>query len=241
MIGASKYLASIFEKFGSYPDKSASIDMRFTKPDIENAINCGTNTMDELKSTLTTTYHEELGSVVIDGLLPCTEFLNYIAPWSEKARVRARQNIGVPLLQVKVTDSNAVVPFKSWMHDVGYDLTLIKKVKDIRHNVIMYDTGIQVKPTDGYYTEVVPRSSLVKTGWVLANSTGIIDRDYRGNIMVVVARIDKYAPDLEMPFRGFQLVIRKQHYIQLDVLGNSEDWENADCVVRGARGFGSTG
>ena len=54
----------------------------------------------------------------------------------------------------------------------------------------MYDTGIQVKPQYGYYFEIVPRSSLSKSGYILANSIGIIDPSYSGNLYIVLIKID---------------------------------------------------
>lgn len=68
--------------------------------------------------------------------------------------------------------------------------------------IIMYDTGIAVCPPDGYYTEVVPRSSLSKTGYMLANSVGIIDA-YQGCLK------GDDLDDLSLPFKGFQLILRK--------------------------------
>jgi len=82
--------------------------------------------------------------------------------------------------------------------------------------------------------EVVPRSSLSKTGWMLANSVGIIDPSYRGNIMVAVIKVDPNAQPLTLPFRGFQLVVRKQFHV--DMVNADE----LDETNRGHGGFGST-
>jgi dUTP pyrophosphatase len=98
----------------------------------------------------------------------------------------------------------------------------------------MYDTGIAVCPPDGYYTEVVPRSSLSKTGYMLANSVGIIDSSYRGSIKVVVTG-DESLKSLELPFKGFQLVVRKQYH------ANFAEVDTIDETARGDGGFGSTG
>ena len=38
-----------------------------------------------------------------------------------------------------------------------------------------FDTGISIHVSDGYYVEIVPRSSITKTDFLLANSVGIID------------------------------------------------------------------
>ena len=141
------------------------------------------------------------------------------------------------LLLFKKTENDAVIPTKAHPSDTGYDLTLIRVSKDMSipgfEKIIMYDTGIAVCPPDGYYTEVVPRSSLSKTGYMLANSVGIIDASYRGSIKVVVTGDDSLG-DLSLPFKGFQLILRKLE--EADVV----EVDDLDQTVRGEGGFGST-
>ena len=129
---------------------------------------------------------------------------------------------------------DAIIPYKTRISDVGYDLTIIKQHKTLNSNTIMFDTGIAVKVPWGYYTEVVPRSSLSKTGWMLTNSVGIIDNSYRGNIYVVLTKMNSDAEDIQLPFRGFQLIIRKQYHV---IIKEAEEIEDTE---RGAGGFGST-
>lgn len=132
-------------------------------------------------------------------------------------------------------DNNAVIPSKGNDFAVGYDLTCIKKVDgDFLSTHTMYDTGICVEAPEGYYTEILPRSSFGKSGYVLANSCGIIDPDYRGTIKIMVAKISPNAPDLVLPFKLFQLVLRKN--IEYDVKEVNELSE----TIRGSGGFGST-
>ena len=76
------------------------------------------------------------------------------------------------------TLSNAVTPKKAGKNEVGFDLTAVEVVKKYGEKTTMYDTGIKVAPEDGYYTEIVARSSIVKTGHILSNSVGIIDPTY---------------------------------------------------------------
>ena len=141
------------------------------------------------------------------------------------------------LLLFKKTENDAVIPTKAHPSDTGYDLTLIRVSKDMSipgfEKIIMYDTGIAVCPPDGYYTEVVPRSSLSKTGYMLANSVGIIDSSYRGSIKVVVTGDDSLG-GLSLPFKGFQLILRKLE--EADVV----EVDDLDQTVRGEGGFGST-
>ena len=139
-------------------------------------------------------------------------------------------------LLFKKFDTDAVLPSKAYPNDAGYDLTLIKISKDMSRNrqtIIMFDTCIGVCPPDGYYTEVVPRSSLSKTGYMLANSVGIIDASYRGSIKVVLTG-DTSLPDLELPFKGFQLILRKLEDAVV------EEVNDLDTTARGDGGFGST-
>lgn len=141
----------------------------------------------------------------------------------------------IPVCKILKTDDAAIVPNKTHESDVGYDLTIIKEFKRLGPNTIMYDTGIIAVAPDGYYLEIVPRSSLSKTGWMLANSVGIVDPSYRGSLLVAVVQVDPLAEPLPIPFRGFQLVIRKQHFVEMVEVTNVEE------TVRGDGGFGSTG
>lgn len=133
------------------------------------------------------------------------------------------------------SDEDAIIPSKAKFSDVGYDLTIIKKVKDLTSKTALYDTGIKISVKTGFYGEVVPRSSLSKSGYMLANSVGIIDPSYTGNIMVALTKIDDSAPDLELPFRCCQLIFRKHIYADIEQVEM-----DFDTTSRGAGGFGSS-
>lgn len=132
------------------------------------------------------------------------------------------------------TRKDAVSPFKVRASDSGYDLTLLEKIKTVG-DVEFYDTGIKVKPKYGYYFQLVPRSSISKTGYMLANSIGIIDRTYLGNIIVPLIKVDKSAKDLELPLRIVQIIpTHIVHFEFVEVDNIEEETE------RGTGGFGST-
>lgn len=134
------------------------------------------------------------------------------------------------------TCPEAITPSKSRVSDVGYDLSIIRKVKALNPVVSLYDTGIRVRVPHGYYTEIVPRSSLSKSGYLMANSVGIIDRSYNGNLYVALAKIDESAEEIKFPFRCCQLIFRKQYHMVL-----KETKEDLEATARGEGGFGSTG
>lgn len=139
-----------------------------------------------------------------------------------------------PVCRFKKMYDNSVKPYKSRESDVGYDLTIISEKKRINKKTILYTTGICIDIDHGYYTEIVPRSSIIKSGYILANSIGIIENSYRGELMIALTKIDDESPDIELPFKCCQLIVRKQNHAifkEVDILDES---------LRDTGGFGST-
>lgn len=132
------------------------------------------------------------------------------------------------------TLDEAIAPQKAHVTDTGYDLCLIKKVKE-ENGMIMYDTGIAVQPPLGYYFEVVGRSSISKTGYIVANSIGIIDASYTGSLKVALIKVNKDAPELELPARLVQLLPRQ--LVHLDAV----EVQDLSGTQRADGGFGSSG
>lgn len=132
-------------------------------------------------------------------------------------------------------DPVAVSPFKAIESDSGHDLTLVKHLKTV-NDVYFYDTCIRVEPPDGYYFELVGRSSISKSGWMLANSIGIIDTTYRGNIIVALTRTHAHAPVITLPSRLVQIIPKKLHILRPVEVPLSE----ISSTDRGDGGFGST-
>ena len=138
------------------------------------------------------------------------------------------------IVKFKKHDPDAIIPKKAGKHEVGFDLVAIKLVKKIGEKTFMYDTCISVQPPNGYYTEIIPRSSIVKTGYILSNNTGIIDPTYRGTLKICLTKIDNTLPDLKLPFIKLQLVLRKF------ILAKEEEVFDLTETERGGGGFGST-
>ena len=132
------------------------------------------------------------------------------------------------------TRPDAVPPSKSRASDSGFDLVLLEPVRQLG-DVTLYDTGIRVQPAYGWYFDLVPRSSISKTGYMLANSVGVIDRTYTGPVLVALRKVNHEAPDLELPARLVQMIPRPIVHVRL------VEVESLDETERGAGGFGSTG
>ena len=130
------------------------------------------------------------------------------------------------------------VPSRGYQTDAGIDLTAMA-VKQKSHGVFLFDSGISIQISDGYYVEIVPRSSIIKTDFHMANSFGVIDPDYRGRIFIPFRYIGqgdgmKSAESL-LRHRLVQMLVKKLEPCNIEIVDSLED------TVRGKGGFGSTG
>lgn len=140
----------------------------------------------------------------------------------------------IPSFKWKKGLISAIPPSKNRYSDSGYDLTVVEKIKE-KDGVYYYDTGIQVQPDNGYYFEVVGRSSISKTGWMIANNIGVIDASYRGNIIIALVRVNKDAVEITLPMRLAQMIPRQL------VIMNPVEVDFLNDTTRGNGGFGSSG
>lgn len=141
--------------------------------------------------------------------------------------------------EIKIVKTHPDAIFEKFhRRDVGIDvaLTRLVEVKFFGNDRIkLYGTGIKVKPPDGCYFELLPRSSMFKKGLLLANSVGIIDPGYRGEIMAPIWRINDEVSWPELPCRCLQLILKPL------VLANCIEVDKLDETERNEGGFGSTG
>lgn len=139
--------------------------------------------------------------------------------------------------QVVKTHENAIIPFKKRASDCGYDLSFIRKIEEkSSENIHWFGTGIKIKPSYGWYVDVVPRSSINKYGYMLSNSIGIIDRGYSGEILAPMMKFDKSKPDPKLPVRMLQIIPRRAIHVKIVEVDNFDEITN-----RNSNGFGSTG
>lgn len=141
-------------------------------------------------------------------------------------------------ISVNLVHPHAQLPERAHDTDVGLDVTLVErcdgKTEDTSGEVTRFDTGLRIKAPEGYHVEVVARSSLHKEGYELVNGVGIIDPDYRGNVMVALKKFGT-GDDLKLPGRYVQFVLRKTYYAYAGLVEDAfEDTE------RGEGGFGSS-
>jgi len=118
--------------------------------------------------------------------------------------------------------------------DVGLDIPMQESVLiPAQARSFKIDLLIKTEPTHGYM--LIPRSSISKTGVRLANSVGIIDKNYRGNVMVVVDNLGETDVLFQEGCCYFQIVAFNGRLPRYQI---SSDISNTE---RGHGGFGSTG
>lgn len=145
-------------------------------------------------------------------------------------------NCNQPVIHFVKQSKDAIIPTKANFSDVGYDISILNVHKVINSKTTLYDTGICLNIPVGYYVEIVPRSSIVKSGYMLSNSIGIIDCSYKGNLYVGLTKVCDDAIEIEYPFKCCQLIVRKQVFPNFIEMKMEEMLESK----RNKGGFGST-
>lgn len=148
------------------------------------------------------------------------------------------------ILAIKLLNDFAKTVYKSdnesrlTRGDSGYDLYICENQIVEPWSTAKIQLGIACQPiidgkSSGYY--LYPRSSISKTPLGLANSVGIIDFGYRGEICAVVRNFSDKSFELKQGERYFQLCSPDLCPIQIKIV------DELNSSIRGDGGFGSTG
>lgn len=142
-------------------------------------------------------------------------------------------------INVKKLYEDAIIPTRGTIESAGYDLYAYlddEKIVIKPMQTIFVKTGIAMEIPVGYYGALHTRSGIgTKRNLRLANCTGIIDSDYRGELLVAVYNDSDQDQILTNKERFAQIVIMpylKYDICEVDELNSPS--ENHD-------GFGSTG
>ena len=135
-------------------------------------------------------------------------------------------------IKIKKLHPKAIIPKYAKPGDAGMDLTAVDM--DYNPGHITYKTGLAFAIPDGYVGFLFPRSSVYKTRQSLANSVGVIDSGYRGEVMLKFTR-SKDALEYSIGDRIGQLIVMPYPDVQLEEVNHLSDTQ------RSGGGFGSTG
>jgi len=137
-------------------------------------------------------------------------------------------------LLVKKLVENAVIPQRGSEDAAGYDISSVEDTVIPSHGRAVVSTGISISVPDGTYGRIAPRSGIAyKHGIdVLA---GVIDKDFRGEVKVILYNTSDSDFVIHPGDRVAQLILEKIETPDVAVVLELID------TVRGAGRFGSTG
>ena len=149
-----------------------------------------------------------------------------------------RINMTVEKVRFKKLSENAVVPSYGTAYSAGADLysAMQEDVIIAPETTKFIKTGIAIEIPEGLVGLIYSRSGMAcKKGLAPANKVGVIDSDYRGEIIVALYNHSDSSVTVASGDRIAQLVLTP--YIKADF----EEADELDDTVRGDGGFGSTG
>ena len=140
-------------------------------------------------------------------------------------------------VKIKKLSENATIPTYGSPYSAGADLySAMDEIIIAPHTTTLVKTGIALEIPTGFAGLIYARSGLAsKRGLAPANKVGVVDCDYRGEVMVALHNHSDIPQTVAKGERIAQLVITP--YIVADF----EEAEELSDTVRGEGGFGSTG
>ena len=141
-------------------------------------------------------------------------------------------------INIKKLDARATIPAYGSEFSAGADLYAIcdEDIVIAPNKTVLIHTGIALEIPAGYGGFIFARSGLAsKKGLAPANKVGVVDADYRGEVMVALHNHSECETVISHGERIAQLVIMP--FLAAEFFEVNELSE----TVRGAGGFGSTG
>ena len=141
-------------------------------------------------------------------------------------------------MKIKKLNDRAIVPTYASAFAAGADLYACEEseITIAPGETRLIHTGIALEIPQGYVGLIYARSGLsTKRGLAPANKVGVIDCDYRGEIMVALYNQSGAEQTLAVGERIAQIVFTQYDTAEFDVV------DELDSTERGAGGFGSTG
>ena len=141
-------------------------------------------------------------------------------------------------VRIKKLDEKAVIPSYGSEYAAGFDLyaVLDEDVTIKSGETYLVHTGLAMEIPIGYAGMIFARSGLAtKKGLAPANKVGVVDSDYRGEVMVALHNHSTENHIIEPGDKIAQMVITP--YLK----AKYEFVEELDDTIRGTGGFGSTG
>ena len=139
-------------------------------------------------------------------------------------------------IKLKKLDERAIIPTRGTSASAGMDLYALDAVTVEVGETVLVHTGIALAIPEGYAGFIYARSGIAtKRGLAPANKVGVIDADYRGEIMVALHNHSAVSQSVDAGERVAQLVVAPFLPVELVLADALDETERAEG------GFGSTG
>ena len=141
-------------------------------------------------------------------------------------------------LKIKRVREDAMLPTRGDSKAAGIDLyaCIDKPITILPNATVMIPSGIACEFPEGYFGLMLPRSSVgVKRKLTLANTAGVIDESFRGEIMMAFKNNGDVYQTIEPRERLAQLILLP--YFTYNIV----ETDSLSTTERGEGGFGSTG
>jgi len=152
-------------------------------------------------------------------------------------------------VKIKKLHPDAVIPKYSKPGDAGMDIVGLSITLSAKHGFAEFKTGLSIEIPEGHVGLIFPRSSISEKSVVLANSIGVIDAGYRGEILI------RFKPDVPAVLSALDDDISENYVLSMYDPGDKiaqlvilpfpkiefEEVEDLSTTERGTGGHGSTG
>lgn len=150
--------------------------------------------------------------------------------------------LAVPIKFQRLHD-DAVIPKHATPGSACVDL-VATDIEYVEENKVVVKYGFATEIPEGYKVFVMPRSSFTHKGWIMQNSPGVIDSDYRGEWMSKFEAIPVGVKDgillyEDFPYKKGDRVA--QCSIEVNIHMAYKEVKDLSQTIRSTGGFGSTG
>lgn len=143
------------------------------------------------------------------------------------------------LIKFKKLHPSAKIPTMSTLYSGAYDI-YCTEVEEMTPFKFRCKTGLALEIPQGYRIMCIPRSSITNSHWVLQNSIGLIDSDYRGELSFVFTKIhEPIRVWTGIPYSPGERI--GQIYLDKIMYMTFQEHDELSETARGSGGFGSTG
>lgn len=141
-------------------------------------------------------------------------------------------------MNFKKLNENATTPTRGSEEAAGWDLyaCIDKEIWIQPHETVKIGTGLAIAIPTGYYGAIYARSGIAtKQGLRPANAVGVIDSDYRGELIVALHNDSEHPQSVVPAERIAQIIVCPYMNVKWNEV------KELDTTERGEGGFGSTG